>query len=202
MKATEILKSEHRIIEQVLACLERMVEQVESGGALEEEHARSAVDFFRNFADRCHHGKEEVHLFPAMEARGFPRNGGPTGVMLHEHDLGRSYVRGMDQAIPGAAAGDARAQEQFVGHARAYIELLRQHIEKEDHCLFGMADQAMRAEDQQALLAAFERVEAEEMGAGTHEKYLGVADQLADHYGVARALVDAEGRSRRCGCGH
>ena len=28
-----------------------------------------------------------------MEARGFPRNGGPTGVMRYEHDLGRGHVR-------------------------------------------------------------------------------------------------------------
>ena len=202
MKATEILSSEHRIIEQVLDCLERMAERVESGGALVEEHARSAVGFFRMFAERCHYGKEEAHLFPAMEARGFPRNGGPTGVMLSEHDLGRSHVRGMDGAIAGAAAGDAQARQQFVSHARAYLDLLRQHIEKEDHCLFRMADEAMTAEDQAALLAAFERVEAEEMGAGTHEKYLGIADQLADQYGVPRVLVGADGTSKRCGCSH
>ena len=40
-----------------------------------------------------------------MEAKGFPREGGPTGVMLHEHELGRAHVRGMDEAIELAAAG-------------------------------------------------------------------------------------------------
>ena len=85
MKPTEILSAEHRVIEQVLNCLEKMAAQAEKTGTLDKVSATDAVNFFRTFADQCHHGKEEAHLFPAMEAKGFPRQGGPTGVMLHEH---------------------------------------------------------------------------------------------------------------------
>ena len=73
MKPTEILSNEHRVIEQVLAALEAIVRDAKSAARLDEPSARDAVAFFRNFADRCHHGKEEVHLFPALEAKGFPR---------------------------------------------------------------------------------------------------------------------------------
>ena len=72
MQPTEILIHEHRIIEQVLACLERITEKFTLAGRLDPQPARDAVAFFRNFADRCHHGKEEAHLFPAMEAAGLP----------------------------------------------------------------------------------------------------------------------------------
>ena len=51
MKPTNILVNEHRIIEQVLNCLERMTEQCASEGKLEEAPAREAIDFFRAFAD-------------------------------------------------------------------------------------------------------------------------------------------------------
>jgi hemerythrin-like domain-containing protein len=84
MRATEILTHEHRVIEQVLGCLEAMGAEARAAGRLDGAAAQDAVAFFRNFADRCHHGKEEVHLFPALEAKGFPRDGGPTGVMLDE----------------------------------------------------------------------------------------------------------------------
>jgi hemerythrin-like domain-containing protein len=60
---------------------------------------RQGVDFVRNFADRCHHAKEEENLFPRMEARGVPRDGGPIGVMLFEHEEGRAYVRAIAGAI-------------------------------------------------------------------------------------------------------
>ena len=40
-------------------------------------------------------------------------------------------------------------------------------------------------------MAAFERVDAKEKGAGTHEKYLALANRLADRFGVARAASEA-----------
>lgn len=202
MRPTDILSSEHRVIEQVLDCLEKMVQQSGADGKLPQEPARDAVAFFRMFADRCHHGKEEAHLFPAMEAKGFPRDTGPTGVMLHEHERGRAHVRGMDAAIAGAAAGDAAALAAFVEHGCGYIRLLREHIEKEDHCLYSMANQAFTEEDQQALLAAFEKVESEEMGPDTHETYLAIANKLAERYGVPRAAVEHAESHKGCGCGH
>jgi hemerythrin-like domain-containing protein len=72
MRPTEILSSEHRVIEQVLDCLERIADNCSAQGSLNRESAEAAIDFFRTFADRCHHGKEETYLFPAMEACGFP----------------------------------------------------------------------------------------------------------------------------------
>ena len=199
MKPTEILSGEHRIIEQVLDCLEKIAQSCATEGRLDKTSAEQALDFFRNFADRCHHGKEETHLFPAMEAKGFPRQGGPTGVMLHEHEQGRTHIRGMAEAIERAAAGESGAVTQFVTNAQGYVGLLREHIEKEDHCLFTMANQALTENDQQRLLAAFENVEHEHMGLGTHEKFLSLADELADRFGVTRAVGI---RSRACVCHH
>lgn len=196
MRPTDILMNEHRVIEQVLHCLERIVEESERTGRLDKASATDAVAFFRGFADRCHHGKEEAQLFPMMEARGFPRNGGPTGVMLAEHEQGRLCVRGMDAQIESASGGDAAAIARFGQHARAFIAMLRDHIRKEDECLFAMANHALSEADQQTLLEAFERVEAEEMGLGTHERFLRVADDLAARYGVPKAqLRTCEGQS-------
>ena len=200
MKPTEILRSEHRVIEQVLNCLEAMVRQAKSAGRLDRQPAHDAVAFFRNFADRCHHGKEEDHLFPALEAAGLPREGGPTGVMLHEHELGRAHVRGMDENIEAATDGDAAALRQFISHAEGYVAVLREHIYKEDHVLFPLADRTLNDEKQQWLLTEFRRVEADEMGVGTHERYLQIAQELAKHYGVAAAPTTAG--PFRCGCGH
>ncbi len=199
MKPTEILSGEHRIIEQVLDCLEKMGQDCTVRGRLDHTSAEQAVEFFRNFADRCHHGKEETCLFPAMEAKGFPRQGGPTGVMLYEHEQGRAHVRGMADAIEGATAGESEAVSQFVTHARGYVGLLREHIEKEDHCLFTMANQTLTENDQQKLLDAFENVELEHMGLGTHEKFLSVAEELADRFGVTRAAGNG---NRTCCCHH
>lgn len=198
MKPSDILSGEHRVIEQVLDCLEKMAERAEGSGQVDVASARKAIDFLRNFADRCHHGKEESHFFPAMEAKGFPREGGPTGVMLYEHEVGRSRVSRMDEAISTAEAGDGAAVRRFVEHARAFIALLRNHIDKEDHCLFGMADQAFSEAEQNQLLEAFRRAESEHIGVGVHERYLRIAEELAAQFNVPK-------REPTCGqhcCGH
>jgi hemerythrin-like domain-containing protein len=202
MKATEVLSNEHRVIERVLDCLEAIVRQARSAGRVDRQSAQDAVAFFRNFADRCHHGKEEVHLFPALEAKGFPRDGGPTGVMLYEHEQGRMHVRGMDENIAAAADGEPAALERFIEHAEGYIALLREHIHKEDQILFQLADRTLGEEDQQRLLAAFQKVEAEEMGVDTHEKFLHVAEELSQRYGVPVTASAAPTGHFHCGCGH
>jgi hypothetical protein len=51
------------------------------------------------------------------------------------------------------------------------------------------------------LLDAFATVEREHAGAGTHEKYLQVANELADRYGVAKARAPSAA-GQACACGH
>jgi hemerythrin-like domain-containing protein len=180
---------EHRVIEQVIACLEEITNRYEAGQALDTTSASEVLDFIRVFADRCHHGKEEDLLFPAMEAKGFSRELGPTGVMLSEHDAGRYHVHGMSQAIERIASGDSTAQAEFIEQSRSFAALLRQHILKEDQCLFPMANRALSPADQDALSQSFAKVEHDDLGAGVHERYVALADQLAERFGVAKSTA-------------
>lgn len=174
-KPTEILSDEHRVIERVLDALQRLT-AVPVNPLLEQW--RKALDFFRHFADQCHHFKEEKVLFPALEEHGIPREGGPIGMMLAEHEEGRGHVRSMIDAVEQVAQGNGAASTTLLNHARAYVTLLREHIQKEDDILFRMADEVIPEEEQRRILKDFENHEAEEMGAGAHEKYLGIAHEL------------------------
>lgn len=169
-----ILMDEHRVIERVLDAMERMLDE----GVIDREFTLGAVDFIRNFADGCHHAKEEDHLFPALERAGVPREGGPVGCMLHEHEQGRLFVGQMTSSLDAAVAGRSDAIDAFRRAATGYISLLRQHIQKEDNILFVMAERALDCERKKELIAGFER--SEEATPGKHEKYLALADRLAN----------------------
>jgi len=184
MRATEILNHEHRVIEQVLSCVERMAQRAGGGERLEEVWAASAIRFLREYADRCHHGKEEEQLFPMMEERGFSPSSGPTAVMRAEHVEGRHHIASMEALIPGAARGERQALEEFSRHGLAYVFLLRSHIRKEDDCLFPMADHALAPDDERELMRRFERVETAEFGGGRKEELRRLADELAEHFGI------------------
>ena len=189
MQPTDILMNEHRVIEQVLNCLEKILEQCTTEKKLDTKSAKQAIEFFRSYADRCHHGKEEAHLFPVMQANGFSGGCSPVVVMLREHELGRLYIQGMDAVIEPAAAGDPESLKWFIQHGQSYLNLLKEHIRKEDICLFPAANHRLAEKDQQQLLAAFEKDEAEEIKQGTHATYLKIANELADRFGVPRATI-------------
>lgn len=102
---------------------------------------------FSQFADKCHHAKEEDLFFPLLKERGIPGEGGPIGVMLHGHDVGRESVRRMREAADGESLDAA----EFSDAAKAFIPLLRQHIFKENNILFRMAANVLTAEEDAAM---------------------------------------------------
>lgn len=181
MSATEILKEEHRVIERVLRVIGTSANRLERGEEVPVEIFKKAVDFFRNFADRCHHGKEEDLLFPTLEERGVPREGGPLGVMLQEHDQGRSYVKALGEAAEKLREGGSEAREAIIENVRGYVALLTQHIEKEDCVLYRLADDALSEEDKERLIEEYEKVEREKLGEGVHERYLKMVEELEAH---------------------
>jgi hemerythrin-like domain-containing protein/uncharacterized protein (DUF2249 family) len=174
---TQVLMEEHTLILQALDALERKIAQVESGAPADRAYFEKAVEFLRTFADKCHHGKEEHLLFKTMVERGFPREAGPIAVMLHEHDIGRAFVRGIAEAAASPAV-DRAAVRRIIENGRGFIQLLRAHIDKENTILFPMADNVLSPEDQAYLEKAFERFEAEETGAGVHETMLKLLEEL------------------------
>lgn len=184
MKATEILENEHRVIEQVLSCLEKLTEESGKSKKLDRATARDMIEFFRMYADRWHHAKEETHLFVALEAKGMPREGGPTGVMLAEHELGRGFVGKMEAAIASYEKGEPGAVQEFARAARDYVALLREHIQKEDHCLFAMTNESLDEKEQSQLLKAFQKAEQQSATEKTHEYYLRKAQDLALRFQV------------------
>lgn len=174
---TQILKDEHRVIERVLDAAER---QLQCTG-IDRTFFEKTLDFCRNFADGCHHAKEEDELFPVMESAGVLREGGPIGCMLHEHEQGRALLRRVDQNLAVASEGDSSAADIVRQAMSAYILLLRQHIQKEDNVLFAMADQVLGIEKQRLMMEAFDRAEESNGDAGKHQRYVALADELTRH---------------------
>lgn len=171
--ATAMLRHEHEVFLRALALLEGLGRGLETGTPVDRAALAWLTDFFRTVADRCHHSKEEQHLFPALERHGVPREGGPVGVMLYEHELGRAFLRAM-------AEGDDATIAEAIGN---YSALLRAHIDKENEILFPIADQVLSEEEQRAIVQAFDALEQAVVGPGIHEQLLA---KLAELEGVEK----------------
>lgn len=178
MQATEVLSEEHRVIERLLAVLQKAVDSIEQGTNVRPGLFLDATEFIRGFADGCHHRKEENVLFTTMGQYGVPIDGGPIGVMLNEHELGRKFTRQMRDGAERWSAGDTNGRDTVIVAARNYIALLQQHIAKEDQILFPMANRVIPPAIHDEVWEAFEHVEHEETGEGVHEKYLALAESM------------------------
>ena len=173
----EVLESEHRVIQKMVAGMSVLAEQLEGGEPADVALLESIVAFLRTFADRCHHGKEETFLFPALIRRGVPSHGCPIGGLTMEHQKGRVIVGELADAIRGCAAGEAPAREDLIKSLRALVAFYPNHIWKEDYLLFPLAGKVLTPQDQQELMDKFETVERE-LGLDVHEGFDKAATEL------------------------
>lgn len=181
-KPTEYLTEEHEAIKKMLKIVDKVSQKLESGEEVVPDHLEKIVYFIRGFADKCHHAKEEDLLFPAMIESGVPEEGGPIGVMLQEHDEGRGYVGQMKEAAEKYKDGDKSLCAQFVENGRNFINLLSQHIDKENDILYQIANMHISEEGMAKLWEEFERVEREKIGPGKLEVFMAILKELEAKY--------------------
>ena len=175
MLATDDLKHEHSVMTRMLTIFELVADK--NAKELPADFFPRTVDFLRNFVDRCHHGKEEEYLFPAIEAHGISGKTGIIAVMLAEHEQGRGYVHQIEEASKHIVT-DQAAFKAAIRSSMEYTRLLRQHIDKETNSVFPMADGVFNNTDNQELLEKFEEIERERIGPGKHEEYLKLIEEL------------------------
>jgi len=196
MDAIETLMNEHRTIERAIDALVSFADEVRrktTDDRGDKVELGRFVTFIREFADACHHGKEEDILFAAMVEAGFSRQSGPIAVMLMEHDLGRTHVRALAGLSAQEAAWSVEDRQRLGEAAHGYADLLRAHIHKEDAILYPMAEQRLPPEALRRVSADCDAYEAKKMGSGEHERLHGLAEEL-----VARhAPLSHDGAPRR-----
>jgi hemerythrin-like domain-containing protein len=190
-KAIQVLMDEHRLIEKVLASLEAYAGEIRGGRRLERSESAGFGEFFRSFADACHHGKEEDLLFRRMIDFGFPSDSGPIAVMLYEHTVGRGHVGALREI--GAASGPLTDAEQasFVDHADGYVPMLLSHIQKEDGILYPMALRVLPADELIRLAEQYDEFQTKAVGAAAYEEMQRLAEGLIAGHPFAAGRLEA-----------
>jgi len=153
--ATQNLENDHVYIIRLIDVMEKMVLNC----ATDTAHLELVVNLIKTYADGFHHAKEEQVLFPLLEEKGFSKVHGPVAVMLHEHVEGREFVKGISRRIDVYKAGNVSALPEIYQYMQGYVDLLREHISKENNVLFKLADKALSSDEQLELLNKFGSIE-------------------------------------------
>ena len=182
MTAIEELKAEHQAVLLTIRILDQITIKLEAGQVIDVSHLDQIIEFLQVFVDKCHHGKEEKVLFPAMEEAGIPREGGPIGAMLHEHEQGRSFVQGFRNGVEDYRVGKEDALDKITENVQNYGRLLTAHIDKENNVLYVMAERVLSADKMAEISKSFSKIEELEIGPNKHEEFHATLHALKDIY--------------------
>jgi hemerythrin-like domain-containing protein len=182
MNPTEDLIHEHKAIKVMLSIMSKIAEDIKTNKGFDINDIERMIDFLKTFADKCHHGKEETALFPALVIAGIQEENGPIGVMLHEHTIGRGYIKELSKSVENCKIGNEFPDELIADSLTNYVDLLQNHIKKEENILFPLANKVLGEEKQNEIFEQFEKIEEEVVGHGVHEQYHELLNQLKSKY--------------------
>jgi hemerythrin-like domain-containing protein len=86
--------------------------------------------------------------------------------MLSQHKQERELIKQMQESVLNKIIN----RNAFVDAASSYVNLLRNHIEKEDTLLSPLSDTKLSASKQKELLKNFENLEKNVIGEGKYEE--------------------------------
>lgn len=179
MNSIELMMEEHKYIKRMLKVIRKLSIKVLNGEEIDYNIFHKAIDFVRNYADKHHHNKEEEILFRKMsEELGEEVAKGPIFGMLAEHDLGRLYMKNLEDAVERVKNGDMDSRVDVIANAISYTDLLYRHIDKEDNAIYKFGEQRLNEETLKEVEEKCKEVEKEAEEKNIQKKYISLVEEL------------------------
>jgi hemerythrin-like domain-containing protein len=179
MDSIELMKYEHENIKRGLTVLRKMCIVVLNSKLENYDDFSKMIDFIRNYADKHHHSKEEAILFKIMsEDLGDESVKGPLSGMYIEHDLGRLFIKSLEEALNKVKEGNLDARVDVIANAIAYTDLLKRHIDKEDNVIYQFADRSLSSDAKKRLEENCSEVEKDAQGRSLQNNYTKLIEEM------------------------
>jgi hemerythrin-like domain-containing protein len=176
------LMIEHRLIERMIALMDKELTRIRDNAAIDPEFAfvdpvfiDTAVDFMKTYADRCHHGKEEDLLFAELVEKELPQAQKQIVKELKaDHVWGRETTGKLLKAKDNYLLGSKEALNEIFKYLGELVEFYPKHIEKEDKHFFIPCMEHFSRSEKDALLQKMWDFDRKMI----HEKYGAVVEQI------------------------
>gem|GEM_PF-3531489 len=177
-----MLKWEHDDVRGLLKILQAMTLRLVDGRRVDLEDLEWIFEFNRDYVDRFHHGREEYILYSSLKDEGVPEC--PLSELFAEHEITRSLakvIRGYIEDYKQQEAG-SRIPPEIIEGCLSYIDLLLDHMDKEEKIFFPLADECFTKEAQERMAEKFQTFELERIGLGRKEELRTLIDHLKNFY--------------------
>jgi hemerythrin-like domain-containing protein len=156
MKPIGPLMIEHRLIERMITLLSDVLETMKKKNEANTGFIKAGVDFFRTYADRTHHGKEEEIFFKELSMKELSAaDKTMMERLIQEHIWARQAVTKLDAANGRYARGDGDALKDMMYELEKIVTFYPIHIEKEDKDFFLPVMKYFSKQEQNAMLDEF-----------------------------------------------
>lgn len=188
--ATSQLYWEHRVIEAVTSCAQRLG-PVASASPQTRADLEAVFAFFRDYVDTWHFLNEEKFFVPVLRTIGSEGTLRAVERIVTEHQESRAAFIELEDAYRAATGGDDAAAHVFDARLRKYLDLVLAHLWMEDRYLYRMLQNALSSPAQRHLgwVLRHEPVsEGRDAQPVLHEE---AARRLCARYGVTFPAWDA-----------
>ena len=151
-----LLMIEHRQIERMVPVLLEEARRARTG-AVDSVRIDALVDFISNYADKCHHGKEEDILFASLREKHMPSEIEATMErLIDDHKISRANTKLVIEENDKYRRGRSDGLEDMAYALERLADLYPRHIATEDKAFFIPSMALFSSEEQGRMLAQFQ----------------------------------------------
>jgi len=175
MKPIGPLMREHRLIEQMVKILEKELIEIKKTDEVNTNIIFLGVDFFRTYADRTHHGKEEDILFRELAKKELTKEHKKImNKLVEDHLFARKTVGALNDANNSVIKGNKGSTKEIIYNLEKLVKLYPKHIYTEDKEFFYPILGYFSKEEQDNMLQEFWEFDQKMI----HEKYTKIVNDL------------------------
>lgn len=182
----DILIEEHRLVERVIALVEKIRSKLEDEKEVPATVFWKLVDFLRGYADVVHHSKEEDILFWEMREYDEDLSDGvkdQMAVLIDEHIQGLDLANEMHKAIRDYQRGSTSARNRILRAITTYIEIMEPHFKSEEDDVFPEMISVLSDAEKKKMEKDFERFDNLVGGKEAHKRYQDIVANLEKELG-------------------
>lgn len=167
MNPVTILIEEHKTIQKMVEILKLLADDPALIVKLGPGYFDKIIDFFKTYADRCHHGKEENILFRKLDKKNLRlEDKNLLSELLEEHQI----ARGVLEELVKTKKESVSVAHQF----KILADLYENHMSKENKRFFLPAFNYFSEKEKQEILEQFLEADRKIV----HKKYQEIIEEL------------------------
>lgn len=154
----DMLVNEHKLIIQAVDAIKKRISVIEASQTVDSHGIMVMVDFFRVYADRFHHGKEEGILFRALYQKKMEESDNKVMKdLFQEHAFARKAVTELEKANQSYVLGNKEALNEILEILSTLSKFYPTHIEKEDKHFFYHCMEYVSLDERQQMMSEFQQ---------------------------------------------